>query len=77
MINCLLYARRKTGRIMEWPCPSVGPSVGPSTIACERDILKTACGIDFTFRYDLNTTKTSDAIDFGHSKKTNMAATAV
>ena len=29
--------------------PSVRPSVCPSTIACERDILKTACGIDFTF----------------------------
>ena len=40
-----LYARRKMGRIMESPCPSVRPS----TIACERDILKTACRIDFTF----------------------------
>ena len=68
-----LYARRKTGRIMESPCPSVRPS----TIACERDILKTACRIDFTFWYGLNTTKTSDAIDLGHSTKTNMAATAV
>ena len=42
-------------------------SVRPSTIACERDILKTACGIDFTFWYDLNTTKSSDAIELGHS----------
>ena len=62
---------------MEWPCPSVGPSVRLFTIACERDILKTACRIDFTFWYGLNTTKTSDAIDFGHSTKTKMAATAV
>ena len=48
-----LNARRKTGCFMEWPCPSVGPlgrpSVRPSTIACERDILKTTCRIDFTF----------------------------
>ena len=68
-----LYARQKTGCIMEWPCPSVRPP----TIACERDILKTACRIDFTFLYGLNTTKTSDAIDLGHSTKTNMAATTV
>ena len=46
-----------TGLIMEWPCPSVRPS----TIACEWDILK----------------KTSDAIDLGHSTKTKMATTAV
>ena len=46
-------------------------------IACEHDILKTACQIDFTFWYGLNTTKTSDAIDLGHSTKTKMAATAV
>ena len=59
--------------IMEWP----HPAVCPSTIACERDILKTACGIDFTFLYDLDTTKTSDATNFGHSMKTKMAATAV
>ena len=59
-----------------WNRP-VRPSVRPSTIACERDILKTACRIDFTFWYGLNTTKTSDAIDLGHSTKTNMAATAV
>ena len=52
-------------------------SVSPSTIACERDILKTACRIDFTFWYGLNTTKTSDAIDLGHSTKTKMATTAV
>ena len=72
MKMCLyfLYARRKTGRIMEWPCPCVRPS----TITCERDILKTACGIEFTFWFDL---KTSDAIDLGHSMKTKMAATAV
>ena len=46
-------------------------------IACERDILKTAFQIDFTFWYGLNTTKTSDAIDLGHSTKTKMATTAV
>ena len=57
--------------------PPGRPSVHPSTIACERDILKTACRIDFTFWYVLNTTKTSDAIDLGHSMKTKMAATAV
>ena len=56
---------------------SVRPSVRPSTIACERDILKTARRIDFTFWYGLNTTKTSDAIDLGHSTKTKMAATSV
>ena len=80
-----LYARRKTGRIMESPCPSVCPSVRPSvclsvrpsTIACEHDILNTTCRIDFTFWYGLNTTNTSDAIDLGHSTKTKMAATAV
>ena len=38
--NQFLYARQK-----KWP----SSSVRPSTIACERDILKTACGIDFTF----------------------------
>ena len=68
-------------RIMEWPClsgrPSVGPFVRPSRIACERDILKTACQIDFTLWYGLNITQTSDAIDLGHSTKTKMAATAV
>ena len=42
-------------------------------IACERDILKTACQIDFTFWYGIYTTKTSDAIDLGHSTKTKMA----
>ena len=72
-----LCARRKTGRIMEWPCPSVRPSGRPFTIAYERDILKTACWIDFTFCYGLNTNKTSDAIDLGHSTKTKMASTAV
>ena len=46
-------------------------------IACEHNVLKTACQIDFTFWYGLNTTKTSDAIDLGHSTKTKMAATAV
>ena len=65
-----LYAR-----IMEWPCTC--PSVRPSTNACERDILKTACRIDFTFQYGLDTTKTSDAIDLGHSTKTKLATTAV
>ena len=39
--------------------------------------LKTACRIDFTFWYGLNTTKTLDTLDLGHSTKTNMAATAV
>ena len=56
---------------------SVHPSVRPlgclsdhqSTIACECDILKTTCLIDFTFWYCLNTTKTSDGIDLGHSTK--------
>ena len=64
------YARRKMGRIMEWHCPSVCPS----TIACERDILKTTCRIDFVFWYGSNTTKTLDANDFGHStsKLTSM-----
>ena len=57
--------------------PSVRMSVRPSTIACECDILKTACGIDFRFLYDLNTTKTSDTNDLGHSMKTKMAPTAV
>ena len=57
--------------------PSVRLSVRPSTIACDRDILKTACRIDFTFWYGLNTTKTSDAIDLGHSTKSKMAATVV
>ena len=56
---------------------SVRLSVRAFTIACERDNLKTACQIDFTFWYDLNTTKTSDTIDLGHSTKTKMAATAV
>ena len=56
---------------------SVRLSVRPFTIACERDILKTACRIDFTFLYGLNTTKTLGAIDLGHSMKTKMAATAV
>ena len=46
-------------------------------IACESSRLKTACRIKFTFLYDLNTTKTSDAIDLRHFMKTKMAATAV
>ena len=58
---------------MKWPCPSIRPS----TIACERDILKTACRIYFTFWYGLNTTMTSDTIDLGHSTKTKMVATAI
>ena len=45
-------------------------------IACERDILKNACQIDFNF-LGLNTTKTSNTIDLGHSTKTKMAATSV
>ena len=56
---------------------SVRRAVRPSTIACESNILKTARRIDFTFSYGLATTKTSDAIDFGHSTKTKMATTAV
>ena len=52
-------------------------SVRPSTIAFESDILKTAYRIDFTFNYGLNTTKTWDAIDLGHSTKIKMATTAV
>ena len=52
-------------------------SIRPFTIACEHDILKTTCQIDFTFWYGLDTTKTSDGIDLGHSTKTEMAATAV
>ena len=56
-----------------WNGP-VRPSVHPSTIACERDILKTACLIGFTFWYCL---KTSDDIALGHSTKTKMATTAV
>ena len=52
-------------------------SVHLSTIACERDILKTAYLIDFIFLYDLNTTKTSDAIGLGHSMKIKMTAIAV
>ena len=67
--------------MMEWPCPSVCLSVRSlypmQDIACERDILKTACRIDFIFWYGLNTTKTSDAIDLGHSTKTKMTATSV
>ena len=59
-----------------WNGP-VCPSVSPSTIACEHDILKTACLIDFTFQNDLNTTKASAAIDLGHFTKNKMAATAV
>ena len=62
--------------VERWDVLWYGP-VRPFTIACERDNLKTACQIDFTFWYDLNTTKTSDAIDYGHSMKTKMAATAV
>ena len=46
-------------------------------IVCELGNLKTACRIDFTFWYDLNTTETSDAIDLGHSTKIKMAVTAV
>ena len=72
-----LCACQKTGRIMKWPCPSVCRTVFPYTIACERNSLKTACLIDFTFLYGLNTTKTSHAIDLGHSTKKQMATTAV
>ena len=51
---------------------------------CERGSLKTACLIDFVFLYDFYTSATLnheapcwDTIDLGHSKKNNMAATAV
>ena len=81
--SCLMFSGQTLGfytpverRDVLWNRP-VRPSVRPSTIACERDILKTACRIDFTFWYGLNTTKTSDAIDLGHSTNTKMAATAV
>ena len=46
-------------------------------IACECDILKNACQINFTFWYGLNTTKTSDIIDLGYFIKTKMATTSV
>ena len=46
-------------------------------IACERLSLKTACRIDFTFWYGLDTIKTSDAFDLGQLTKIKMAATAV
>ena len=69
-----VYVRRKNGLFWNGP---VRPSVRPSTIACERDILKTANQIDFTFWYGLNITKTSDTIDLGHSTKTKIASTAV
>ena len=46
-------------------------------MTCERDILKTAFQIDFTFWYGLVITKTSDAIDLGHFMETKMAATSV
>ena len=65
------------GPVLPSVCPSVHPSVRSFTIACECDILKTACQIDFTLWYGLNTTKTSDTIDLGHSTKTKMTATAV
>ena len=48
-----------------------------STIACESDILKNACQIDFKFWYGLNTTKSSHTTDFGNFTKNKMAATAV
>ena len=38
-------------------------------MACERDILKSVCQFDCTFSYGLNTTETSDTIDFGQSQK--------
>ena len=71
-----LYARRNTGRIMESPCPSVRPSVCLSVRPSVHNCLWTRY-LDFTFWYGLNTTKTSDAIDLGHSTKIKMAATAV
>ena len=58
-------------------CLSVHRAVRPSTIACEHEILKSAYLIDFVFWYGLNTTKTLDAIGFGHSTKIKMATTAV
>ena len=51
---------------------------GPVSLSdFKHDISKTAYLIDFTFWYGLNTTKTSDSIDLGHSTKIKMAATAV
>ena len=46
-------------------------------IDCECHGLKTACQINFTFWYGLDTTKTSNAIGLGHSKKNKMAASEV
>ena len=51
-------------------------TVRPSTIACERDILKTACPIDIILWHHLHITKTSDTLDLGHSTKNKMAGTA-
>ena len=42
---------------------SVCPLGCPSTIACERDNLRTASPIDFKLEYGLYPTKTSDAIE--------------
>ena len=42
--------------------------------ACERDILNTACLIDFRLEYGLYTSKTSDAMDFGQPVLNKMAA---
>ena len=55
----------------------VGPSIGPSIIACERKRLKTTCLIDFTFSYGLYTSNTLDSMDLGPSTKNKMTATAV
>ena len=46
-------------------------------IACECDILKSACLINFTLLYGLYASKTLYAIDLGPSMKTKMAATVV
>ena len=78
MFWLLLFYMPIERRDILWNRPvrmSVHPSVCLSTIACECDILKTSCMIDFCF--GLTTTETLDAIDLGHSTKSKMATTAV
>ena len=60
------------GHIMLWYCPSFFWTVCPSTIAIECIILKNLCLIRFKVGYDLDMTKTLDAIDFEHSMKNKM-----
>ena len=52
-------------------------SVCPFTFACERDILNTACTINFKLSYNIYTSNTLVVIDFGHSGKNKMAAISV